>query len=71
MYTGVGVTLLTCLVAALKKEQEEKAEAEAKLAEYNARLKDVEETRAAVDAELEGLRSRTEKLRLGAYTPAL
>jgi predicted nucleic acid-binding Zn-ribbon protein len=51
---------------ALKKEQEEKTEAEAKLAEYNARLKDVDENRAAVDAELEGLRSRTEKLKLGA-----
>ncbi|KAB5591469.1 Kinetochore protein spc25 [Ceratobasidium theobromae] len=52
------------LMKTLKKEQEEKAEAEAKLAEFDARLKDVEETRAAVDVELEGLRSRTEKLRL-------
>ncbi|KAJ1310727.1 hypothetical protein OPQ81_009248 [Rhizoctonia solani] len=52
------------LMKTLKKEQEEKAEAEAKLAEYNARLKDVEENRGAVDAELEDLRSRTDKLKL-------
>ncbi|CAE6506789.1 unnamed protein product [Rhizoctonia solani] len=52
------------LMKTLKKEQEEKAEAEAKLAEVNAILKDVEETRAAVDAELEDLRSRTDKLKL-------
>ncbi|KAF8603129.1 hypothetical protein BDV93DRAFT_606969 [Ceratobasidium sp. AG-I] len=49
---------------ALKKEQEEKSEAEAKLAEYNAQFKDVEENRAAVDLELEGLRARAEKLRI-------
>ncbi|CAE6464387.1 unnamed protein product [Rhizoctonia solani] len=52
------------LMKTLKREQEEKAEAEAKLAEYNAQLKDVEENRAAVDAELEDLRSRTDKLKL-------
>ncbi|KAH7330641.1 chromosome segregation protein Spc25-domain-containing protein [Rhizoctonia solani] len=52
------------LMKTLKREQEEKAEAEAKLAEYNARLKDVDENRAAVDAELEDLRSRTDKLKL-------
>ncbi|GAB1525980.1 hypothetical protein RhiTH_009146 [Rhizoctonia solani] len=52
------------LMKTLKKEQEEKAEAEAKLAEYNSQLKDVEETRATVDAELEDLRSRTDKLKL-------
>ncbi|EUC65660.1 chromosome segregation protein spc25 [Rhizoctonia solani AG-3 Rhs1AP] len=52
------------LMKTLKREQEEKAEAEAKLAEYNAQLKDVEENRAAVNAELEDLRSRTEKLKL-------
>ncbi|CCO38244.1 hypothetical protein BN14_12412 [Rhizoctonia solani AG-1 IB] len=52
------------LMKTLKREQEEKAEAEAKLAEYNAQLKDVEENRAAVDVELEDLRSRTDKLKL-------
>ncbi|KAL5640613.1 hypothetical protein ACGC1H_001181 [Rhizoctonia solani] len=52
------------LMKTLKREQEEKAEAEAKLAEYNAQLKDVEENRAAVNAELEDLRSRTDKLKL-------
>ncbi|CAE6459438.1 unnamed protein product [Rhizoctonia solani] len=52
------------LMKTLKREQEEKTEAEAKLAEYNAQLKDVEENRAAVDVELEDLRSRTDKLKL-------
>ncbi|CAE7077358.1 unnamed protein product [Rhizoctonia solani] len=52
------------LMKTLKREQEEKSEAEAKLAEYNSQLKDVEENRAAVDAELEDLRSRTDKLKL-------
>lgn len=52
------------LMKTLKKEQEEKAEAEAKLAEYNAQFKDVEENRVTVDVELEGLRARAEKLRI-------
>ncbi|CUA71367.1 Nuclear anchorage protein 1 [Rhizoctonia solani] len=52
------------LMKTLKREQEEKAEAEAKLAEYEAQLKDVDENRAAVDAELEDLRSRTDRLKL-------
>ncbi|KAG9120956.1 kinetochore-associated Ndc80 complex subunit spc25 [Ceratobasidium sp. 392] len=52
------------LLKKLKTEQEEKAEAEAQLGEYDARLKDIEENRVAVDVELEGLRAKTEKLKL-------
>ncbi|KAG8682239.1 kinetochore-associated Ndc80 complex subunit spc25 [Ceratobasidium sp. 395] len=52
------------LLKKLKTEQEEKAEAETQLAEYDTRLKDIEENRVAVDVELEGLRAKTEKLKL-------
>ncbi|KAG8694494.1 kinetochore-associated Ndc80 complex subunit spc25 [Ceratobasidium sp. 394] len=52
------------LLKQLKTEQEEQAETEAKLAEFNARLKDIDENRVAVDAELGGLRAKVEKLKL-------